>query len=367
MRRKINTYMLVCIMAFLAVVGFYGCNATSVAEFPSFEDFRSKGAIVDASICTVKNGYQGIVTVISDDGYYESGVILNELAKEFNLNVTVAGAVRIIKPNLHEWQRIEKEGKVDLVSHSYSHIKVAPDKNLTNEQVLHEYLCAKEWYEKYFISPSFTIVAPENITTAYGFSVWKEMGILAARLGARGGNPLKRHIEYGVAQGQWLNLRMRGLYDADDTAGRNAWIDAAIKNETWLIEMWHDISPEGNTHFQPITTVKAREHLKYISEQQQLKKIWAASFTQAVSYLYQRDYGSVEAYKIKDSIAVVYKRMRQDLPWDDFNVPVTVKIPLGSSANIKQVCTENESVKFERVNDGILFDLPTDGTVVYLK
>ena len=336
---------------------------------PNFDEYKQYGDMVNVEICMVKNDYKSIVTIISDDGYYESGTILNELSKNFDVNVTVAAAINIISPKVKEWKQIESEGHIDIVNHSYSHIKVCEEANLSEQQVRQEYIGAKEYLAKNFNTPTFTMVAPENTTTSYGFSVWQEMGILAARLGSRGENPLKEQIHYGKLPGEWLNLKMRGLYDAKNTAERNAWIDSAIDNSSWLIEMWHDISPNGDVHFQPISTKNAKEHIEYISNQQKEKNIWAASFTQAVSYIYQRDYGDVEAYRWKNSTAIRYSRLRDDLPWEDFNVPVTVKItfPSNSGINIKNATDGRKKLNFQQLDNSVLVDMETDDSVIFLN
>ncbi|MCR4662176.1 MAG: polysaccharide deacetylase family protein [Clostridia bacterium] len=367
MKNKLIAYIFSLIMGLSIVFGMCSCDRDIPITNLDFQEYKDKGIALDSEICMVKNDSKGIVTIISDDGYYDSGVILKEIAKELEINVTVAGAVNIISPKLKEWQLIENEGYVDIVSHSYSHIKVSPEANLTQEQIRHEYLCAKEYYEKYFNTPAFTIVAPENITTEYGFSVWREIGILAARLGARGENSLKDKITYGTAQGQWLNLRMWDMYDANNTATRNNFVDRAINHNTWIIEMYHDISPTGEGHFKPISTQDAREHFSYISEQQKLNNIWAASFTQAVSYIYQRDFGEIEAYRIGDSIAVSYNRLRDDLPWSEFNVPVTIKVYIPSDMNIKTVNNGDNDVTFDIVDGYAIFDVPTNGDIIYLQ
>lgn len=359
-KRAFTAFIAICAVMFTAVF-FQSCTTKK-----SFDEYVKDGSSVEAEICEVKDDRNAIVTVISDDGYYESGVIFNELAKEAEVNVTVAGAVKIISPKLKEWQSIEKEGRVDVVSHSYSHIKVHPEANLTLSQLKHEYVDAKEFYETNFSTPAFTIVAPENSTTAEGFSIWEESGILAARLGTRGENPLSG-IKYGSAPGEWLNLRMRGLYDAKTNDQRNAWVDSAINNRTWLIEMWHDISPNGDVHFQPISTENARSLLSYISEKQKEKKVWAASFSQAVSYIYQKDNGKVEAYRLDDSIAVRFVKKRTDLPWDEFNVPLSLKIDVPSDWNDVEIVHGKETLLYERKDGEVVFNVPTDDEITFIK
>ena len=368
---KKRIYLFNVAVMYIIIVMFLflnSCSYNSVEQSQKLlQKYKEQGVAVESEICMVKNDYKGIVTVISDDGYIESGLILNDLAKELDINATVAGVVNIISPKAKKWQSIEKEGHLDIVNHSYTHLKVSNEKKLTKEQVRHEYVDAKEYYKNNFKTPSFTIVAPENSTTEEGFSIWQEMGILAARLGARGENALNKKITYGTAPGEWLNLKMRGLYDAKDTIGRNAWIDSAINNGTWVIEMWHDISPNGDVRFQPISTAKAREHLEYISKQQEANNIWAASFTQAVSYIYQRDYGEVKAYMMNNSIAVCYNKLKNDLPWDEFNVPITVKIAKSDITSVKKVYSAEMDIDYTIEDGYIYFDMPTDGTVVFIK
>ena len=361
MKEKTGIFITLIFLILSSVLFFNACE-----KHVNFEEYKNNGTVVESEICPVKNDYEAIATVISDDGYYESGKILSSLAEELKINVTVAGAVKIIKANLKEWQEIEKKGYVDVVNHSYTHIKISPEKNFTRTQIEHEYKDAKKFYEKNFSTPAFTFVAPENITTETGFAILKENGILAARLGIRGENPLSG-IKYGSAPGEWLNLKMRGLYDVTNNTARNNWVDSAITNRTWLIEMWHDISPSGNVGFQPISTKDAHEHLSYLSQKQKDKKLWVASFTQAVSYIYQKDNGTVSAYMLKDSIAVSYEKHREDLPWNDFNTPVTVKISIPENWDSVDIQQGKNELDYERKGNNIIFNMETDEEPVLIE
>ena len=314
-KRAVRAVLLFLVCAFFLV----GCNGNIFSG--------GERLSIEAEICQVKDDRAAIVTIISDDGYYESGVILNSLAKDIGIHVTVSGFVNNIASYLEEWKEIEKEGFVEVISHSYSHLKINDETNPSREEIYHEYVDAKEYYENNFETPAFCFVTPNNATTETGYEILQENNFLAVRQGQRGENSLSP--EWGMEPGDWLNLMTRGIGDVDNTEERNKWIDTAIENRSWLIEMWHDISPNGDLHYQPISTEMAKEHLTYISEKQE--DVWIAPFTQAVSYIYKKEYCMVEAYCTENEIVLQLSRKRNDLPWDEFNAPISIclKLPDG--------------------------------------
>ena len=103
MKEKTGIFITLIFLILSSVLFFNACE-----KHVNFEEYKNNGTVVESEICPVKNDYEAIATVISDDGYYESGKILSSLAEELKINVTVAGAVKIIKANLKEWQEIEK-------------------------------------------------------------------------------------------------------------------------------------------------------------------------------------------------------------------------------------------------------------------
>lgn len=324
-----------------------GC---SPQETYSTEDFAQKGTPMEIRICDVKDDRDAIVTVVSDDGHYESGVILASLAQDLNIHVTVAGTVNPLNEYLSEWQQIEKDGFVEIINHSYTHLNLYENAT-TYKEVFHEYVDAKKYFEKNFNTPSFCLVPPGNFTTDTGYQILQENGFLAVRKGDRGENSLNPN--YGTEPGEWLNLMTRGIGDVGTTAERNAWIDAAINDHSWLIEMWHDISPNGDVGYQPISTSMAKEHLSYIAEKDQSKDIWMAPFTQAVSYIYKKQNLSVKAWHLQDRILVQIEPTAQDLPWDEFNAPLSIRIelpegwddllPMGSNCTV-DICDDSSEV-----------------------
>lgn len=370
MTRRKNTIVLGGgIVALLFLI----CVYLEIMSKPNFEDFCLDGKPIQARLCPVKDDRAAIVTVISDDGFYESGLILNELARERDLHVTVAGTVGNLSERLQAWQSIEKEGYIEVISHSYSHLKINEETNPPYQAVLHEYVCSKEWFEKRFATPAFCFVTPNNNTSENGYGILRNYSFLAVRQGQRGENSLSP--VYGRKPGEWLNLKTRGIGDVTTTAERNAWVDKTISEGRWLIEMWHDVSPDGDVHYQPISTAMAAEHLDYLAQRSAEGAIWVAPFTQAVSYIYQRQNTTVRAFLKGELIAVKAERSAKklpngkELPWNEFNTPLSVEIVLPKDwKGIRAYKGYEARVVKKNDNEGrYLVDIaPTDG-ILYLE
>ncbi len=327
-------------------------SAFAVSISGCAENTSAAGSDVNAEIMPVKNGSSAIYTLVSDDGDYNSGLILNALAAKYGLHVTVSGVVDIVNPHLAEWQNIEKQGFVEMISHSYTHLKVTEEGNVNADTLKHEYLDSRDYFEKNFSTDQIAFVPPENVTSKAGYQLWQDNNFYAVRMGARGYNTLQP--QYGIKAGEWLCLFTNGIGDAATTAERNAWIDTAVSGNNWLIEMWHNISPNGDSGYQPISTAMAEEHMKYISKQQEEGKIWAASFTEAVKYIYEKQISKVSAKILNNKISVSLAYPKDKLPADKFNYPLTVKMSVPKSwKNAKIVQNKNSAdLTVHKTSDG---------------
>lgn len=56
-----------------------------------------KGVALEAQITPIKYNRDAIVTVMSDDGIYETGVMLDELGDKHNIKITVSGIVSYVE------------------------------------------------------------------------------------------------------------------------------------------------------------------------------------------------------------------------------------------------------------------------------
>lgn len=273
-------------------------------------------------IADAKNNCDAIYTLVSDDGYYESGVILNELSKKYDLHTTVAGVINNLKPHLEEWKQIVNEGYVELISHSMTHFAMKEDVNEPDERYEEEIIGSKNWLEENLGRPIISFVCPENECNAKGYEYIQKAGYYSVRRGTPGANEISP--EDGMGPCQWLNLGKRGIGDAHTTAERNAWVDEVVNEHSWLIEMWHDISPNGDLHFQPISTQMADEHLSYVAKVRDEGKLWVASLQEATRYIKEKQHTTVEMTLLEKEGTIHLDCDRGVLPRDLFQDELTI-------------------------------------------
>lgn len=257
-------------------------------------------------IAPVYRNKSGIVTIISDDGDYETSKRLNELSKESRIPITVAGAIKNIAPYIGHWKNILKEGNLELVNHSYNHYrmdeqwKYSQSRGKLVHEIVHPYIFLRNKLgvrDKVFI-------CPENQICNMGYNILKDNGIIAVRRGIRGYNELA--IREGKEAGNWYNLKCCGIMDAPDPlssrkAMRKTWLEEASQGK-WLIEMWHNVDAKG---YQSISKQEAREHLADICHYRDRKNLWCAKFTDAVKYLWEKQNCKIYSWVEEKEIFIV--------------------------------------------------------------
>ena len=283
----------------------------------------------DADVADVYGGADAIVTIISDDGFFDSGCNFNALLGERNLRGTVAGAICYVEPNLDGWNSILSDGNIELVNHSYNHVRME-DGTLVSWNylsLLHEISDSDKWYEDTFGDEQIVFVCPENKMCRLGYSILESSDFWAVRRGNRGFNSLSP--DEGVEPGQWFNLMVQGICDEGiDTSSRNDWIDQAVNQHVWLIEMWHNVMPEDDGFYQTINISDAIEHLDYIQNEVAEGDIWNATFSEAVKYIREVQNAEVTAF-IQDSELHVYIALcNESMRYDTFDQPLTVIVQL---------------------------------------
>ena len=280
---------------------------------------------IHAEITPVFKNKEGILTIISDDGVYTTGKYLKKYSEKYQISITVAGSVKVIFRHKRFWRTSEKEHQFECVNHSYNHQRMSEDLPIAKnrKKLFHEIIHSKIFFEKLFKYDSFTFVCPENQMCDLGYEIISENDIYAVARGTRGFNSLT--IDKGTAPGQWLNLKRMGIRDnteEDIRIMRKQWVDIAIKQHKWLIEMWHDVNIDDKFGYQTILPEEAEEHLEYISKRK--NELWTALFTDAVKYIYERQNATVKAFLDKDYL---YISLQIDsLPIEIFNHELTVKV-----------------------------------------
>ena len=203
--------------------------------------------------------------------------------------------------------------------------------------------------------------------TERGYEFLKKAGYYAVRRGERGENPLNPTETTDAFS--LFNLGVRGIGDANSTSERNAWIDLAVSNKTWLIEMWHDVSAEGGNRYQEISTEMADAHMAYIAMQKKQGNIWVASYQDAIKYLWDKQYAMVDAKCIENEITIVLTCDREILPKEIFNDPLTLLVEVPN--DWKYVCAEQNGfalpVERDETTGKLIVNAVPDGNDIVLS
>lgn len=302
----------------LAVLGgimLVGCGSPEPEE----------GMALEAQIAPVKYNRDAIVTIMSDDGFDETGAMLNELGGKHQIKITVSGIVEYVEPCLKQWQEWEKKGNIELISHSYTHLSMGEEADVSEEDLKHEISDSIAFYRQHFRTDQIAFTPPETQMCERGYEILADNGIRAVRQGDSGYNTLE--LQMGHESGQWYNLKTFGIGNVSTTEERNAWIDGAVENHAWLIEMWHDVTTSGKRGFyQEISYDAADEHLSYIEDRREEGRIWTASMVEAVKYLTEKEYAKVNAVFNGSRIRVTLICDTEELPSDVYGEPLTIRI-----------------------------------------
>lgn len=319
--------IIVIISTVMTISLLVGCENRNEQE--DNQNFEQQEIALYASIAPTYNDCAAAVTIISDDGFYETGLCLNNLAMKYDMKITVAGAVSIVNENLSGWKDIVNQGHIELISHSYDHIKMDEASEISNDEdaLYHQIVDADKWFEDNFGTEQFVFVCPENYMCDLGYDILEKNGFYAVRRGQRGYNMLSP-LE-GRNSFEWYSLGCQGIGDVNTTQERNEKIDYAIANKSWLIEMWHDVTDEDNGHYQWISTEDADAHLFYIAYQRDNgNNLWVASFNDAVKYFKEKENSCVDAILENDQILIKATYDNQVLDESIFNFPLTIKVQL---------------------------------------
>lgn len=274
---------------------------------------------VNCSVCPVKDGKTSIATIISDDGDMETSYILARLSMKYAARLSIASPVDNIMRNLQHWQLLESNFPIEIVNHSWNHLRIDDDSKVSLAEIQHQYLDSKDFFSRNLKSPDFSFVPPNNQLTPNGFKVLEEGGFLACRAWHRGLNAIDPAC--GTEPGQWLNLKCRGIGDNDFDIREE--LTKMSRERAWLIEMWHNVYTTKKANYQPIHVDEAEKHIRTIWENED---IWFAGFDEATSYLVQKDNVNIFSFLHNGVLHLKLARKNNALPWEKFTSQLSVRI-----------------------------------------
>ena len=298
-------------------------------------DIPSSAVRVDATITPALYNKKGVITIISDDGVYQTGKQLKRLSECYKFPITVAGTVRNIALYRKWWKKAVENRFFEVVNHSYNHVIMSEESAVATDlkKLIHEIVHSRKYFNRVFSTDDALFVCPDNTMCNNGYKILHQDGVTAVARGTRGINSLD--VQEGMEPGQWYNLMRVGVMDKNTLGGyeRNRWVDEVEALGGWLIEMWHNVSEDKNSGYQTISPKEAEDHLKYILNK---KNIWYALFSDVVKYVRERQNAELYSY-IYDGFLFIFVDIG-DLYLKGYNQELTVdvKLPGGSKYyNIK--------------------------------
>ncbi|MCE5344880.1 MAG: polysaccharide deacetylase family protein [Bacteroidales bacterium] len=269
---------------------------------------------------------KGIVSLTFDDGYITQFTVGLPLMKERKIPATFY----IINNNVDSLTRslilnnISKDYEIG--SHTVSHPDLV---KIGNAEANQELLNSKLFLQKYFgMNSGLTMAYPWGI---YDSSVRHivEKIYLAARTTCPGFNSLQALERY--------DLKMQGFGEQVNSHTANSWVDYAIKNKLWLVEMIHGINDVG---YSPIDSEVFSEHLDYINTVDD--KIWCSSVSNVIKYIDESKNAKIECELCSDTVFKIRINDFMDDSIYNQSLSIRIKVPdnwdsisISNSAKIK--------------------------------
>jgi peptidoglycan/xylan/chitin deacetylase (PgdA/CDA1 family) len=287
-----------------------------------------------AQICQVKDNKQAIWTFTTDDGIYNSVVQYNNLFKMYGLKGTVGmnpstiqdtdnGLNWSTKDGLNFycgtwslWQTLIAEGHLDIANHTATHPHLV---QIPQTELESEINGARAVLMSHFIGQSiFGFIDPYGESNDSVSSVVQQQHY-ADRSTDEGENSLNPDSS------SWYHLQTYYAHSGVSAEEMNDWINSAIANNSWCIELWHGIlcdTTAGETLWSPSTYDICNNHLSYVANN--LDKIWNATYSEAIQYIRERQNATLSILNSDDTH--IQLSLTDSLDNSLFNYPLTLKV-----------------------------------------
>jgi hypothetical protein len=123
----------------------------------------------------------------------------------------------------------------------------------------------------------------------------------------------------------WYHLQTYYAHSGVSAEEMNDWINSAIANNSWCIELWHGIlcdTTAGETLWSPSTYDICNNHLSYVANN--LDKIWNATYSEAIQYIRERQNATLSILNSDDTH--IQLSLTDSLDNSLFNYPLTLKV-----------------------------------------
>ncbi len=272
------------------------------------------------TVCTFYDNKPAALSITFDDGKYDAAKYYNSIFRQRGLCGTAfLIANSTLQNDVPKWRELLNEGYVDVGNHSASHAIKYDESSVTPEvletDITKAYENLSEWFPDQNI---LTFASPWGRITEDSRAEMKK-NHYANRIA--GGN-----LQNANPQGDnWFSIRCF-TYNGHTTAEMNGWIDNAIQNKGWAVELLHSYVPGDTPNGLNIAETIFDEHTKYIAEKK--GQLWIATFNQVTAYIKERQSATVTIDWANETTMGL--TVTDSLPDQQFHQPLTltVNVPL---------------------------------------
>jgi peptidoglycan/xylan/chitin deacetylase (PgdA/CDA1 family) len=318
-------------------------------------NLRAQKLTVDNSdffyqIAPVYGFKQSILSLTFDDGYLTQFTVALPLLKQRNIPATfyiITGNIDNVTKNIIS-SNISND--YELGSHTVTHADLV---KIGNEDAKMELLNSHSFLQSNFgLNAGLTMSYPWGIYNSSIEHIASSI-YLAARSTDVGYNSLDRFDRYA--------LKMQSFDKRTGAYRANPWIDFAIQNHLWLVEMIHGINDVG---YSPVDSKVLSEHLDYIANAND--KIWCSTVSNVIKYMDESKNTEVRCDLCTDS---VYQfRINDFLDDSVYSQPLSFKVKVPSAWDSISI---SNGIKFTTEYDNktkfILFDALPDNKEITIR
>lgn len=324
-----------------------------VTENGAERSFNVYSPISMISIASIKDNCDGAYTLSVDDG---NSYTANFLDKELKANNMTASMVLVpgwigVDETVMTWKEAQALVNCDdtvwsVVNHTMNHIsnfQNCNDDALIESEINGSRTLLKEKFPNQSI---LSIVTPGGASSTKIMNKVKEQHLGFRTTG--GGNMA---IPNGMDGFYNIKCNPVGVYYNTNLTQMNGWIDNAIANGQWCVEMWHGVDDDQAGWGGNIAGSIAKSHIQYAAQKMNEGKLWVTTLDGMIAYTAQRLKAKV-VFVSRDDDSISF-RLESELTDLDYDTELTVNIALPQGWSNGEVYSDGKLVD-SSVENGVL-------------
>ena len=328
---------------FAAILICSGLNLIAQTISVDNSDFFSQ-------IATIYEFKQSIVSLTFDDGSKNQFKIALPLLREKKIPATFYVITNLVDSTVKSIILKNLSQDYEIGSHTVSHSNLI---RIGSENAKMELLNSKKFLQNNFgMNAGLTMSYPWGIYNNSVKLLVKE-DYLAARSTGPGYNSLYKLDRY--------SLQVQAFDDRTRTSTANSWIDNAIHNHSWLVEMIHGINKVG---YSPVDSIVLAEHLDYIKNVG--NNIWCSNVSNVIRYLDESKNADIKCETCNDTVFKIRINDFMDDSIYNQELTVRIKIPINwDSVRISN--SKNFRTEYYNKSKFIIFNALPDNQLITIR